>query len=60
MEYDILIKNASIIDGTGAPAFAGDTAVSGDLITAVVPGGSREPGRQDHRRNRALSGARFC
>ena len=42
MEYDILIKNASIIDGTGAPAFAGDTAVSGDLITAVVPGGSRE------------------
>jgi N-acyl-D-aspartate/D-glutamate deacylase len=34
-ENDILIKNASIVDGTGAPAYKGAVAVKGDRITAV-------------------------
>ena len=33
--YDILIKNARLIDGTGTPAIAGDLAVSGGRIAAI-------------------------
>ena len=32
---DLVIRNASIIDGTGAPATHGDVEVTGDRITAV-------------------------
>jgi N-acyl-D-aspartate/D-glutamate deacylase len=35
MPYDLLIRNAQILDGTGAQAFAGDVAVAGDRIAAV-------------------------
>lgn len=35
MSYDLLIKNAVIVDGTGAPAFPGSVAVSGSRIVAV-------------------------
>ena len=34
-EYDILIKDAAIVDGTGADAFRGSIAVSGERIAAV-------------------------
>jgi N-acyl-D-amino-acid deacylase len=37
LKIDILIKNASVIDGTGQPAFRGDLAISGDRIAAVSP-----------------------
>ena len=37
MKSDILIKNASIIDGTGQPAYRGDLAISGGRIAAVLP-----------------------
>jgi len=33
--YDLLIMDARIVDGTGAPYFYGDLGVSGDRITAV-------------------------
>ena len=32
---DLLIKNARIVDGTGSPAFHGDVAVRGGIISAV-------------------------
>ncbi|HLY08341.1 MAG TPA: amidohydrolase family protein, partial [Planctomycetota bacterium] len=44
-EYDLVLRGGSIVDGTGAPAVAGDVAVRGDRIVAVgaVPGrGARE------------------
>ena len=34
-ECDLLIKNARIVDGTGAPAFGGAIAVNGERILAV-------------------------
>ncbi len=34
-EASLVLRNASIVDGTGAPAFAGDVAVVGDRISAV-------------------------
>ncbi len=37
---DLLISSASIVDGTGAPAFDGSVAVEGDRISLLV----REPG----------------
>jgi N-acyl-D-amino-acid deacylase len=40
-EYDLIIRNGRIIDGTGAPASDGDLAIAGDRIAAVgVAGGS--------------------
>ena len=33
--YDLLILNGTIVDGSGAPAYAGDVAVSGDRIVRI-------------------------
>src|SRR5438552_12664533 len=33
--YDILITNARIVDGTGAPWFVGDIGIRGDRIAAI-------------------------
>ena len=35
MAYDVLIKNGTVIDGTGAPSYVGDVAIDGDRIAAV-------------------------
>jgi len=35
--FDILIRNAKIVDGTGSPWFYGDIAVSGERITDIAP-----------------------
>ncbi len=34
-EYDLILRNGSIIDGTGAPAVAGSIGISGGSIAAV-------------------------
>jgi N-acyl-D-amino-acid deacylase len=41
-EYDLLIRNGRIVDGTGNPWIVGDVAVKGDKFVAVgrVPAGS--------------------
>ncbi len=35
IRYDIAVRNATIVDGTGAPRFFGDVAVTGERIVAV-------------------------
>lgn len=41
--YDLIIRNANIVDGTGAPAFSGDLAIQDGVIAAIgtVEGESR-------------------
>ena len=34
---DLLIKNARVVDGTGAPAYQGDIAIRGDTILRIAP-----------------------
>ena len=35
--YDLLIKNARIVDGTGAAWYRGDVAIKGDTIVRIAP-----------------------
>ena len=35
MEFDLIIKNGSVIDGTGAPARSSDVGITGDRIEAI-------------------------
>ena len=41
--FDLIIRNGTIVDGTGAPSFKGDIAIQGDRIAAVgkVDGSAR-------------------
>jgi N-acyl-D-amino-acid deacylase len=34
-KYDLLIRNASVVDGTGAPAYRANVLVKGDTIAAI-------------------------
>lgn len=36
-DYDLIIRNGEIVDGSGAPPFSGDIAVSDGLIAAIAP-----------------------
>src|SRR3954468_21931488 len=36
--YDLLLKNARIIDGTGGAWYLADLAIKGDTIVAIAPG----------------------
>lgn len=38
MDFDVVIKDGTIVDGTGAPASRGDVAVKGDRVVAIGPG----------------------
>jgi N-acyl-D-amino-acid deacylase len=43
--YDLLINGATIIDGSGAPAYTGSLAVAGERIAAVGPNVAGEAAR---------------
>jgi N-acyl-D-amino-acid deacylase len=43
--HDLVIRNGKIVDGTGAPAFAGDIAIDGGLIASI--GGKAGAGRRE-------------
>jgi N-acyl-D-aspartate/D-glutamate deacylase len=43
--HDLVIRNGKIVDGTGAPAFAGDISINGDKIVSV--GGTAGPGHRE-------------
>ena len=63
--HDIVIHNATVVDGTGAPPFHGDVAITGDRIAEVTPrlahGEAPPPGRReiDAGRPAPLCGALF-
>ena len=40
--HDLIIRDAKIVDGTGADAYSGDIAIDGSTLTQV--GGSAGPG----------------
>ena len=43
MDYELLIRNGVVIDGSGAPRILADVAVLGGKIAAIIPAGT-EPG----------------
>jgi len=38
MAWTVLIRNGTVVDGSGAPAYRADVALDGDVIAAVGPG----------------------
>jgi N-acyl-D-aspartate/D-glutamate deacylase len=52
--HDLVIENARIVDGTGAPAFDGSLAASGGVITAL----DRRPRKGEAARQRIDAGGR--
>ena len=44
--FDILFRNAKVIDGTGNPWFYGDVGVEGGTVAAVLPPGSAARARR--------------
>jgi N-acyl-D-amino-acid deacylase len=36
-EYDLVLRNARIVDGTGSPWYRGDLALKGDTIVRIAP-----------------------
>ena len=42
-DYDILIRNGKIIDGSGNPWFYGDLAIQGKQISTITPPGRIQP-----------------
>jgi len=47
-QFDIVLENGRVVDGTGAAWFLGDVAITGDRIARIGPAGSlrRFPARQ--------------
>lgn len=43
MEYDILVKNATIVEGTGKKAYKGSLGVKGDRVAANEIEARRHP-----------------
>lgn len=54
--FDILFRNAKVIDGTGNPWFYGDVGVEGGTVVAVLPPGSMARAR----RVVSVDGKAFC
>ena len=46
VSHDLVIRNAHLVDGSGAPGRPADVAVDGDTIVAVATAGSLGPGRR--------------
>ncbi len=55
LRCDMIIRNATVFDGTGAPRFKGDVAVSGDRITAVGDLGAMSADREVIAAGRAIA-----
>ena len=55
MEYRLLIKGGTVVDGSGAPAYAADVRVAGGRITEIAPRPRAGDRRARHRRERAAT-----
>ena len=51
--HDLIIRDAKIVDGTGADAYSGDIAIDGSTLTQV--GGSAGPGKREITANGAMA-----
>ncbi len=55
-DYDLIIRNGNVIDGTGAPGRAADVAIAGDRIEVVGAGNGHSDARDRRARPRRGAG----
>ena len=44
--HDLVIRQGTVVDGTGTPSVVADVAIDGDRIVEVGPPGSAGPARR--------------
>ena len=54
-QYDLVIRNARIVDGTGNPWYHGDVAIRGDTIARIAPSIAQPAKRTIDARDRILA-----
>jgi N-acyl-D-amino-acid deacylase len=45
MEYDVIIRGGTVVDGSGAPRFKSDLALSGGKIARLIPSSASSPAK---------------
>ena len=52
---DVIIRNGTVIDGTGANGFQADVAITGDRVTAVGDLGGQSAGEEIDAQGRVIA-----
>ncbi len=53
--YDLILRNARVVDGTGTPWFRADVAITGDTIARIAPGITGTAAREIDMQGRVVS-----
>jgi hypothetical protein len=59
-EYDVLIRNGHIVDGTGNPCFQGDVGIVGDRMMYIGEAAGDAKAKHDRRDGDCVCAGEWC